>query len=197
MFPVPPPDHFGDDPRPPIPDNTPLAFIRDLIRHLLRDLFGTVVPAVIIAILINLYLAQGTYVHGQSMEPSLHTAQRLMIEKISHRFHLPHRGDIVVINVDASELPLIKRVIGLPGETIQIKDNRVYIDGRALIEPYLDDVYQQDFGPLTVPPGQIFVLGDNRAASNDSRYFGPINADQIIGRAWLSYWPVQDIHLMK
>lgn len=197
MYPVPPPHRLDEDPLPPITDNSSLAFMRALARHLLRDLLGTVVPAILIAILINLYLAQGTYVHGQSMEPNLHTAQRLMIEKISHRFHLPYRGDIVVIDVDASELPLIKRVIALPGETIQIKDNQIYIDGRLLIEPYLDQVRQQDFGPLTVPDGHIFVMGDNRSASNDSRYFGPVSTEQIIGRAWLSYWPVEDIHLVK
>jgi signal peptidase I len=171
---------------------------RPLIVALARpivELLETIAPAFVIALLINLFLAQSTYVYGRSMEPNLHTDQRLVVEKVSYRLHTPRRGDIVVISVPNSEIPLIKRVIGLPGEVIAIVDNQVTIDGVVLDEDYLDDIAQRDYGPHEVPAGHIFVMGDNRNASNDSRYFGPVREDHIIGRAWFSYWPPGDIQL--
>ncbi|MEM7030718.1 MAG: signal peptidase I [Chloroflexota bacterium] len=121
-----------------------------------------------------------------------------MIEKVSYRFQTPSRGDIVVIKVPHSDLPLIKRVIGLPGEVIEIKGDAVFADGYRLPEPYLtdDSTTQQSrytTDPILIPAGHIFVMGDNREASNDSRAFGPINMDAIVGRAWLSYWPITDL----
>jgi signal peptidase I len=163
----------------------------------LVEILETIAPAFVIALLINFFVAQSTYVHGQSMEPNLHTDQRLIVEKVSYRLHPPHRGDIVVIDLETSDVPLIKRVIGLPGEMVEIRNNRVLIDGQVLDEDYLDDVVQRNFGPSKVPDGQIFVMGDNRGASNDSRRFGAVSIDRIVGRAWISYWPPEDIQLFK
>jgi signal peptidase I len=162
-----------------------------MIRGLLGELVDSVLPAVVIAVLIQLFVAQGTFVHGQSMEPNLHTDQRLIVEKVSYRFRRPKRGEIVVVHVAGHEVPPIKRVIGLPGETIQIRDGCVWVDGRRLEEPYLRDMVQQDYGPYTVPPRHVFVMGDNRNVSGDSRIFGPVHVSDIWGRAWLSYWPPQ------
>jgi signal peptidase I len=92
---------------------------------------------------------------------------------------------------------LITRVIGLPGEMIEIRNNRVYINGQRLDEPYLADVIQRAYGPVQIPPAHVFVMGDNRSASNDSRYFGPVSLERIIGRAWVSYWPLEDFGLVK
>jgi signal peptidase I len=131
------------------------------------------------------------------MEPNLHTDQRLIVEKVSYKIHPPRRGDIVVIDVDGLEVPLIKRVIGLPGETVEVHDNTVYINGQALHETYLSHVTQHDYGPTEVPTDHVFVMGDNRNASNDSRYFGSVAFEQVIGRAWISYWPIQEIHLFR
>jgi signal peptidase I len=153
----------------------------------------TVAPAFVIALLINLFLVQSTYVHGQSMEPSLHPAQRLIVEKVSYKLHIPRRGDIVVVDVEGYDIPLIKRVIGLPGETVEVRDNHVSIDGQMLDEQYLRDVIQEDYGPLRVAADHVFVMGDNRGASNDSRYFGPVPIERVLGRAWLSYWPLQEL----
>jgi len=155
-----------------------------------REVAETVIPAVVIALVIQLFLAQATRVYGQSMEPNLHTDQRLVVEKISYRFHAPRRGDIVVFRVPGrgSEL-LIKRVIGLPGETVEMRKGIVYINGKPLDEPYVVYRSHETLEPRVVPPLSVFVLGDNRAASNDSRVFGPIHLDNIIGRAWFSYWP--------
>ena len=163
----------------------------------LWQMLDTVLPAFVIAVLINLFLAQGTYVHGQSMEPNLHSDQRLIIEKVSYRLHAPRRGDIVVLRLDEFEIPLIKRVVGMPGETVEIRDNHVFIDGVPLAEGYLPGAVQRNYGPVQVPPDHVFVMGDNRNASNDSRAFGAAHLNQIAGRAWLSYWPPEDIQLFE
>jgi signal peptidase I len=88
-------------------------------------------------------------------------------------------------------------VVGLPGETIQIRGNQVWVNGVALEEAYLADVLQHNYGPFDVPPGHVFVMGDNRGASNDSRAFGAVPMDHIVGRAWLSYWPPEAIQLVQ
>jgi signal peptidase I len=160
----------------------------------LREALETILPAILIAILINLFLAQPTRVHGQSMEPNLHTDQRLVVEKVSYRLHGPRRGDIVVFSMpQQSEELLIKRVIGLPGETVEIHDGKVYINGTLLDEPYLTQETRGRFGPIVIPPLHVFVLGDNRSFSNDSRAFDAVPIENILGRAWLSYWPVEDM----
>jgi signal peptidase I len=163
-----------------------------------KEVLETVVPAVIIALLINLFLAQATRVYGQSMEPNLHTDQRLVVEKVSYRFHAPQRNDVVVLKIkdDAEEL-LIKRVIALPGETVEIRNGHVFVDGEMLDESYLTQSTRGHYGPTYVPPLHIFVLGDNRSASNDSRSFGPIHIDNVVGRAWLSYWPLEDVGFVE
>jgi signal peptidase I len=164
----------------------------------LRELFETLLPAVLIAILINLFLAQATRVYGQSMEPNLHTDQRLVVEKLSYRMHGPERGDIVVLKLDdrQGEL-LIKRVIGLSGERVAIRDGRVYVDGRAIEESYLAESTPGMMPAQIVPPLHVFVLGDNRGASNDSRSFGMVPLDNVIGKAWVSYWPLQELRVIQ
>ena len=150
-----------------------------------QELVLTFLPALVLALLINHFVAQTTYVLGQSMEPNLHDDEHLLIEKLSYRFGTPERGDIVVIDVDYTEIPLIKRIIGLPGEMVQVRDSQLYIDGQLTTEPYLTDTLQRDYGPTTVPEGYVFVMGDNRNNSNDSRYFGAVAVDNILGRAVL------------
>jgi signal peptidase I len=163
---------------------------------LTTEILETILPAFVIAFLINFFLAQSTYVHGQSMEPNLHPGQRLIVEKVSYR-RGPRRGDIVVIRLEEYEIPLIKRVVGLPGETVEIRDNRVYIDGEMLAERYLSGIDQHNYGPVRVPPSHVFVMGDNRNVSSDSRVFGAVRLDQIVGRAWLTYWPIKEIGLLE
>jgi signal peptidase I len=163
-----------------------------------REVAETVIPAVIIALFINLFLAQATQVLGQSMEPTLHSSQRVVVEKVTYRFfHGPRRGDIVVINLPHQQDMLIKRVIGLPGETIEVRDGKVYINDEYLEEDWSVNFGGSSYGPYTVPPLHVFVLGDNRGASNDSRSFGPVPIDDVIGHAWFSYWPPEHIGLME
>ena len=165
----------------------------------LRELLETLLPAAVIAIFINLFLAQSTVVLGQSMESNLHPNQRLVVEKVSYALHAPRRGDIVVIKPRRPDetIPLIKRVVALAGETIEIHGGQVYVDGKALDEPYLHQKTSGDMAPLVVPPLHIFVMGDNRAASNDSRFFGPVPIKDVIGRAWISYWPPSELRVLE
>ena len=195
------PDDYYWEPEPP-----PKRSFLKRVLHVFREVLETIVPAVLIALLINLFLAQATRVYGQSMEPNLHTDQRLIIEKLSYNAYLrqylgftgPQRGDVVVIRLEPrqSEL-LIKRVIGLPGDEVFIHDGTVFVNGQALVEPYLIDPTTGTFGPMTVPPLHLFVLGDNRDFSNDSRYFGTVPLKGIIGRAWFSYWPPDQVHFVR
>jgi signal peptidase I len=170
---------------------------RGFVSGALRDLFGTILPAVVIALLIHVFLAQATQVYGQSMEPNLHTNERLVVEKLSYRFHGPRRGDIVVLHdpTGGPEL-LIKRVVGLPGERVTMSDGRVYIDGAPLDEPYLSQPTLGQGRSWLIPPLSVFVMGDNRGASRDSRVFGPVPMEQIIGRAMFRYWPPAGIGMV-
>jgi signal peptidase I len=195
-----PRDYYDPEPEPQ-PQPKPSFLKRTL--HLMREVLETIVPAVLIALLINLFLAQATRVYGQSMEPNLHTDQRLVVEKLSYNRQIrqilglngPERGDVVVIRVESQgdEL-LIKRVIGLPGDVVEIHDGHVIVNGQPLNEPYVAGSTTTGFyAPTTIPPLQIFVLGDNRGFSNDSRSFGTIPLEDVVGRAWFSYWPPEQI----
>lgn len=190
------------EPEPPVAK--PSVFKRFL--HFTREILETIVPAVLIALLINLFLAQATRVYGQSMEPSLHTDQRLIVEKLTYNRYFrqylglegPERGDVVVIDIaDQGGELLIKRVIGLPGDTIEIRNDQVFVNNRPLSEPYINDVTAGQFGPVTVPPLHVFVLGDNRSYSNDSRNFGTVPLQDVVGRAWFSYWPPDDVGFIQ
>ncbi len=163
----------------------------------LRDLLGSLLPAIIIVLAINLFIAQPRTVEGDSMEPTLHDSERLIIELISYRFGEPSRGSIIVLNMHERHTgPLVKRVIGLPGDIIEITNGAVLVNGQALEEPYVLDVTPGRLAPSLVPEGHVFVLGDNRPASNDSRYFGMVPYQEIIGRAWVRYWPLSEAGLL-
>lgn len=168
-------------------------------KALLREILETILPALLIALAVNIFVAQPTRVDGTSMEPTLHSEERLIIEKISYRLHAPARGDIVVFKLPGREHdPLIKRVVGVPGDVVAIRNGRVYIDGAPLDEPYLKNQLTPGYIESTVvQEGDIFVLGDNRGASNDSRIFGMVAHQDLVGRAWISYWPVDMIGLLR
>lgn len=154
-----------------------------------------------------------------SMEPNFHEGQRVMVSQFGSALSLPpgrtayaatgsnhttsvlRRSDVIVfyeLPRDQDSIPLIKRLIGLPGETIEIRDGAVFINDIRLNEPYLDGVYtscSQACGPLTLGPEEYYFLGDNRSVSRDSRVFGPIQAEQIVGRVILRYWPLDQFAL--
>ena len=162
-------------------------------------LFETLAPAFVIALLINLFVAQSTYVHGTSMEPNLHTDQRLVMEKVSYRLHPPRRGDIVIVDIETSDIPLIKRVIGLPNETVVIHSGRVYVNGELLNEPYINEfcTFRSCEGEWMLGPDEYFVLGDNRSHSLDSHSFGPVKASAIVGIARVRYWPPDEADILS
>jgi signal peptidase I len=123
-----------------------------------------------------------------SMEPNLHEGEYVIVDKISYLFHAPERGDIVVLRRQGQP-DLIKRIIGLPGETLDVHGGQVHIDNQPLVEPYLPQPINQETPPLQVAASHYFVMGDNRNNSQDSRSFGAVPASDIVGRAWIIYWP--------
>ena len=164
-----------------------------------RELVETILPALCIALTIYLFLGRTITVKGQSMEPNLHGKQRLIVDLVSYRFRSPQRGEIIVFGVpeSVSEIPLIKRIVGIPGDTVETRQGAAYLNNQRLDEPYLAEMTLGRMTPRLVPEGHVFVLGDNRNHANDSRYFGMVPYDHIIGRAWISYWPIEDVGLLK
>ena len=158
-------------------------------RKFVQESAQIVLPALALALVVHLFLAQATIVFGKSMEPNLLERQRLIIDKISYRLHPPRRNDIIVLNTPDMDEMLVKRVVGLPGESIEIYKGVVYIDGEPLPEPFPHNIGLHSMPPVTLSPLSYFVLGDNRDNSNDSRSFGPVKREHILGRVWVRYWP--------
>ncbi len=173
----------------------PRAGIGRALGSAVQEAIQIVAPALVLALIIHMFLAQATVVFGQSMEPNLHANQRLIVDKISFRFHSPERNDIVVVDRPNMEEMLVKRIVALPGETVDIRRGTVYVNGIPVDESYPHDHSEYDMPPITLGPLSYFVLGDNRANSNDSRSFGPVTREQIVGRVWLRYWPVSEVTL--
>jgi len=159
--------------------------------HVLREIVETVLLTAAIFLIVN--AATGRFrIEGDSMEPNLHNGEYVLIDKISYLLHPPERGDVVVFTPPNNERDYIKRVIGLPGDTVEVKGGQVYVNGVVLDEPYLQHVILRDESARIVEAGRYFVLGDNRNNSSDSRSFGTITPQSIVGRAWLVYWPPSD-----
>ena len=158
---------------------------------LLREIVETALLTAIIFLLVN--AATGRFrIEGPSMEPNLHDSEYVIIDKVSYQLHAPERGDIVVFIPPNRERDYIKRVIGLPGDTVEIRGGRVLVNGAALDEPYLAQPINSDMPARQVEPARYFVMGDNRNNSSDSRSFGTVPSGDIIGRAWFVYWPPTD-----
>ena len=176
----------------------------------LRDWFLVVVLALGAALLVRVYVLQQFYISGPSMETTLFGNNRVLVNKLSYRLHGIHRGDVVVFDrVTTSDGTvqhddLIKRVIALPGDTIEIKNCLVIVNSKPMVEPYLDtEVFGQadlvsrcrvtNLPVQTIPKKKIFVMGDNRPESFDSRSFGPISESLVVGRAFAVVWPLNRI----
>jgi len=175
-----------------------------------------VVAALVVAFVVKTFVAQVFYIPTGSMIPQLEINDRVVVSKLAYRLHEPRRGDVLVFDApgdhapDTSSAPVravksvlgavglsapstqeyIKRVVGLPGESVEGRDGKVFVDGRELVEPYLRaGIVTSDFGPVGVGDDQLFVMGDNRGNSSDSRVFGPIRRDTVVGRAMGRLWP--------
>jgi len=165
------------------PPPTPTSWTRGLL-----DLLETVGLAVVLFLVINAVSAR-VRVDGLSMVPTLQNGEFVLVNRLAYRLGTPTRGDIVVFrSVNQPDLDLIKRVIGTPGDDITIGDSRVVVNGVALIEPYIN-AEPHYTGHWSVPPGYLFVLGDNRNDSSDSHAWGLLPIGNVIGKAVLIYWP--------
>ncbi|XTZ19778.1 MAG: signal peptidase I [cyanobacterium endosymbiont of Rhopalodia fuxianensis] len=163
----------------------------------------TIATAAILAFGIRAFVAEARYIPSSSMEPTLQVNDRLIIEKVSYHFQEPKRGDVVVFNPTKAlqekdfRDAFIKRVIGLPGETIEVKTGKVYVDGQAIKEKYISEEPNYDYGPVTVPERQYLVLGDNRNNSYDSHYWGHVPKEKIIGKAFVRFWPFNRLGILN
>jgi signal peptidase I len=170
-------------------DNGPIRQLGRELRSWTRDL--AVGLGLILAVIVFLY--QPVKVEGTSMAPLLSDQERIFINKFVYRFEPIERGDVVVFwyPLDKSK-SFIKRVIGLPGEIIELRGGRLYVNGKESKEIYIPSSYLDgsSYGPMTIPEGNYFVMGDHRDSSNDSRVFGPVGRPYIYGKAVFAYWPV-------
>jgi len=158
------------------------------------EIVKVVLISLAIILPVRMFLVQPFYVEGASMEPNFYDKEYLIIDELSYRFHAPARGEVVVFrNPDNNKQYYIKRVIGLPGETVEIINGKVSINGKELNETYIDNLSGQSFAQLTVGQDEYFVLGDNRPVSRDSRVFQALPKKLIIGRVWFRGWPVDRI----
>ncbi len=165
---------------------------RSDIKAILREIVETAILTLVIFLLVRLAF-QNFRIEGHSMEANLHHGQFLIVNKLVYYVHPPERGDVVVFH--SPENPgkdFIKRVVGLPGEQVEIRDGQVFIDGMRLEETYISNDGRRSWGPEVVGDFEYFVLGDNRGNSSDSRSWGMLDGNAIIGKAWISYWPPRD-----
>ncbi len=166
------------------------------LARLLGEMLQTLVVATLIFFAVNLITAR-IRVEGSSMEPTLHDGELVVVSRLAYRWAEPERGDIVVFHFPLEpDRRFIKRIIGLPGETVVIRDGHVAVDGIDLVEPYIAAAPRYS-GEWVVQPGQVFVLGDNRNNSSDSQTWGAVPVSQLIGKAFLVYWPLPDLGLIE
>lgn len=159
----------------------------------------TVGVGLLLALGVHTYVAQLRSIPSESMVPTLEVGDRLIVEKLSYDFHLPHRGDIVVFKAPPALVEqslkgdLIKRIIAVPGDVVAVKEGQVYVNGTAVPEPYVAESAEYGYGPVTVPEDQYFVLGDNRNHSYDSHFWGFVPRKDIIGRAVFRLAPISQV----
>jgi signal peptidase I len=180
-------------------------------RSVLFEIAETLVLTVVIFLGVQTFVAQPYKVEQLSMENTLQPGQYVLVDKLTPRWATYSRGDIVVFDpppswaAETNGVPLIKRVIGLPGDTLELRDGKVFVNGAALTEPYLfaedgsaqpTDAAPDGQSEWVVPKGELFVMGDHRVNSADSRVFGPIELGLVVGRAWLRYWPINTFGLL-
>ncbi|HTP10474.1 MAG TPA: signal peptidase I [Anaerolineae bacterium] len=165
--------------------------------NMFRDLVETMVLVAIAFLAINALIGRFR-IEQVSMQPNLHEGEYVIVDKVSYSLRQPERGEIVVLkNPTPGQPDLIKRVIGLPGETIEVRGGAAYINGQPLTEPYIAQPMTTDFPATLLQANQYFVMGDNRNNSEDSRRFGARPLSDIVGRAWIIYWPPAEWQILS
>ena len=170
------------------------------IAEFIWEMIKTAITVIIVVYLIKTFLFQLFVVDGQSMEPTLHDNEMLLVDKLSYHLREPERGEIIIFEKpNEPQTNFIKRIIGVPGDKVVIKDSYIYVyneqhpEGIKLDETYLSpDSPTNGNQEFEIPAGEVFVLGDNRTNSQDSRVFGPIKKNTILGKALFTYWPIKD-----
>lgn len=178
--------------------------------NLVREVLEVIIPALVLFAVIHFFIAEARFVPSQSMVPTIEIGDRFLIEKVSYDFRAPKRGEIVVFQppLEARQKAsmnnirlddFIKRIIGLPGDQVMIRDGKVYINGKLLPEPYVpaENRSIDEYGPKTIPANSYLVMGDNRKHSWDGRYWGFVPRKNIIGHAVWRFWPLDHIGILK
>ncbi|MGE5544829.1 MAG: signal peptidase I [Bacillota bacterium] len=168
-------------------------------RAFLKEFIGIVIVAFFLAMILRTFVIEGRWIPSGSMIPTIQVGDRVMVNKFIYHFKEPERGDIVVFEPPAiinQKDDYIKRIIGLPGDTIEVKDGKVWVNGEALNEPYIAETPNYEYGPVKVPEHALFVMGDNRNMSYDSHLWnGWLTEDHIKGKAFLIYWPLNHVKI--
>ncbi len=168
-------------------------------KSVFAEMMESVLIAVLLAVIIRLFILAPFYIPSGSMEPALLIGDQIIVSKIAYRIGEPQRSDIIVFRYprDPSR-DYVKRLIGLSGETVVLRNNRLYINGQEMPEKYLPAGLRfDDFGPVRVPQGTYLMLGDNRRNSEDSRVWGPLPKEYIVGKALFIYWPLSQVRLLN
>jgi signal peptidase I len=179
--------------------NAPAAPPQASTWTMVRELVETVVLSLIIFLLIR-QVVQNYRIENHSMEPNFYEGQFVLVNKLAYRLGQPDRGDVVVFhNPRNTNEDYIKRIVGLPGDSVEVRDASVFINGEPLAEafPHNYSPPGEYMPPVTVADGQLFVMGDNRPNSSDSRVFGPISQDLAVGKAWLRIWPLDKFGIVE
>lgn len=173
---------------------------RRLLNNWLFDWGETIVVALVLALIIRAFFLQVFWIPSGSMEPTLDINDRIVVNKVVYNFRPPKRFEIIVFRavpaMGEEKKDLIKRVVGLPGETLEVKDGIININGSPVAESHTLNQDYASFGPIEIPPDSYFVMGDNRPASADSRYWGFLPKKNVIGQAFIRIWPLTKLGLI-
>ena len=171
----------------------------------IKETVETIVIALLLAFVIRTFVVETFWIPSGSMKPNLQVGDRIMAYKFLYNLNWVKRGDIIVFKYPLNpKKDFVKRAIGLPGDVVQIREKKVFVNGKEIKEPYVihNDNWEvgfprDDYGPVKVPPGSLFMLGDNRDSSDDSRFWGFVPEKNIIGEAFLIYWPLWRIRIIR
>ncbi len=169
-------------------------------KDFLKETISVIVIAFVLAMILRNYVIEGREIPTGSMLPTVQLNDRVWVNRFIYRFQEPQRGDVIMFQPPESvnsPTPYLKRVIGLPGETVEMKNNKVYINDKALVEPYVSEPLEYEYGPVLVPPNGLLVLGVNRNSSYDSHEWNTwLTQDRLMGKALAIYWPLNHFKLL-